>query len=205
MTSLVTIIDSLGSTIVHFLRQGIIGDFSFVYFLVWNVLFHPVLVTLGLILIWYRAHVIHKDRVFAGYALAFAFGAALVTWIKTVTERERPISILFGDQQFLYAIAGSSFPSAHALLATIAIGLLSLYLYNSKRSRFAKNTTIIIGSIAIISIGFSRVYFGAHWLSDVIVGWVLGCCIVYFSYLFFLSSKKQKHRLHRVAENHAQP
>jgi membrane-associated phospholipid phosphatase len=131
MAPLIVWIDSLGMYISNFLHQGDIGSLSFFYFFIWNALFHPIVVTLILLIVWYRAHVFHKDRLFAIYMLVFAGAGAIVSLLKAQFERGRPFA--FGDEQMLYAVFGSSFPSGHALLSMVIIGMCALYIRDSHR------------------------------------------------------------------------
>lgn len=68
----------------------------------------------------------------------------------------------------------ASFPSGHSLNSVVVIGtlayLLVLYL-NTRRSRFL---TVLAGAVFVLAIGLSRVYLGHHWLTDVLVAWILG-------------------------------
>ena len=60
-----------------------------------------------------------------------------------------------------------SFPSGHAMasMATVA-ALLVLY-----RRRSALPWIAMAGVIYVIAIGFSRLYLGVHYPSDVLAGW----------------------------------
>jgi len=57
-------------------------------------------------------------------------------------------------------------PSGHAMNATSVWGLLA--------ASVKKKAVTIIAVVLIILIGISRIYLGVHFLSDVLVGWLLG-------------------------------
>jgi undecaprenyl-diphosphatase len=66
------------------------------------------------------------------------------------------------------------FPSGHALSIIVCCGLL-LYLFAPKiKSRFGKVLAVIIAILVVIFIGFSRLYIGDHYLTDLIAGYALG-------------------------------
>jgi undecaprenyl-diphosphatase len=66
------------------------------------------------------------------------------------------------------------FPSGHALSIIVCCGLL-LYLFAPKiKSRFGKVLAVIMAILVVIFIGFSRLYIGDHYLTDLIAGYALG-------------------------------
>lgn len=62
-------------------------------------------------------------------------------------------------------------PSNHAQLATNVWGLIAVYV--------KKTWVQVIAVLLIFLIGFSRIYLGAHFPHDVILGWILGGIILY--------------------------
>jgi undecaprenyl-diphosphatase len=88
---------------------------------------------------------------------------------KFAFHRDRP-----NLENALLPAAGGSFPSGHALVAFAFYGFLACYGVSNTRSWWAK--FIILCSIIplILGIGFSRIYLGVHWPSDVIASFALG-------------------------------
>ena len=74
----------------------------------------------------------------------------------------------------LLPAAGGSFPSGHALVAFAFYGFIACYAASQSRNWWAK-ALIVAGVIPVIlGIGFSRIYLGVHWPSDVIASFALG-------------------------------
>ena len=97
------------------------------------------------------------------------FGLA-VTAVKLEVARQRPPL-----PYEVMAVDGYSFPSGHALGVTtaslISAWTIARWLIHSWNGQIAVWTT----AIAIIGgVGFSRIYLGVHYPSDVIAGWLLG-------------------------------
>ena len=67
-----------------------------------------------------------------------------------------------------------SFPSGHTLNTTVVIGLVVYLACLQVQRTSARVGLIAAGAIFIVAMGMSRVYLGHHWMTDVIVGWVLG-------------------------------
>jgi undecaprenyl-diphosphatase len=87
--------------------------------------------------------------------------------LKDAVDRPRP-----GDG--LIAVSGSSFPSAHAAYSTFYVWL-AVTIVMRLRVGMARGALAIAGGIAITAlVGFSRVYLGVHYMSDVSAGWALG-------------------------------
>ncbi|MEN8213619.1 MAG: bifunctional DedA family/phosphatase PAP2 family protein [Pseudomonadota bacterium] len=71
------------------------------------------------------------------------------------------------------AVSGWSFPSGHTLKSTVIYGFLALLL--STPLRPSGRMLVYAVSVALVAlIGFSRLYLGVHWFSDVAAGWSIG-------------------------------
>ena len=67
-----------------------------------------------------------------------------------------------------------SFPSGHTLNTTVVIGLVGYLACMQINGTVARVSLIAAGGAFILAMGMSRVYLGHHWMTDVIIGWVLG-------------------------------
>jgi membrane protein DedA with SNARE-associated domain/membrane-associated phospholipid phosphatase len=105
----------------------------------------------------------------AGYWLA-AVGSyeIFVQILKYTLARERPMN-LYGHR----AIEQFSFPSGHATSSMVVYGFLT-FLLSRKQTANVRVAIMATAAILVALIGFSRVYLGAHWLSDVLAGFALG-------------------------------
>ena len=87
--------------------------------------------------------------------------------IKSIIKRPRPALCLIHAQGF-------SFPSGHATIAIIFFSFLIYTIRDRIKTRALRYLFIAENIIAFSLIGFSRIYLGAHWVSDVIAGFSLG-------------------------------
>jgi membrane-associated phospholipid phosphatase len=67
-----------------------------------------------------------------------------------------------------------SFPSGHAMSAMICYGFLAYLLIPKMPTRFWKWVVGIVAAVFILFDGFSRIFQGSHYLTDVLAGYALG-------------------------------
>jgi membrane-associated phospholipid phosphatase len=117
-----------------------------------------------------------RGRDAALVALTFA-GAQLLTWIlKATFERPRPS---FDDP---VATAGwFSFPSGHALSSIALYGALAYLFAGALRSLRARAAGLAGVALLVAAIGFSRLYLGVHYLTDVLAGYSAGLAWLLFA------------------------
>jgi membrane-associated phospholipid phosphatase len=103
-------------------------------------------------------------------------GMALNTLLKLAFHRERPT--LSG---LASALQTYSFPSGHALAATVLYGVFAAYAIRNLRSAPARTAVLIGAALIVALVAFSRIYLGVHYLSDVLaaiaegVAWLALC------------------------------
>ena len=98
----------------------------------------------------------------------------LIKLLKEIFQRVRPPNGLMND-------IGFSFPSGTVIISFVFFGLISYFFMNTKY----KIATIITTTFIILLIGFTRIYIGAHWLTDVLGGFVIGGIILATSIYFY--------------------
>jgi membrane-associated phospholipid phosphatase len=124
-----------------------------------------VALVVGLALWWWS-----RDPRPLGLLTASYVGARVIeTTVKALTQRPRP-----PDSEAMGDFTGFAFPSGHATYAMAVYGMvavLGLILVNRRRGFARVGATALL--LLIVLIGLSRVYLGAHWLSDVLGGFLV--------------------------------
>ena len=67
-----------------------------------------------------------------------------------------------------------SFPSGHSFIAVAFYGLVFYFVFKFLINKTLKTLSILIGTGLIILVGFSRIYLGVHWPSDVFASFISG-------------------------------
>lgn len=95
-------------------------------------------------------------------ALTMAGGMTLNVILKDVYERARPH---FDDPWV--TLSSYSFPSGHTAGATLFYGVLAAFVVSRLHDWHARIACVIIAVLLVVIVAFSRMYLGAHYLSDV--------------------------------------
>jgi membrane-associated phospholipid phosphatase len=104
-----------------------------------------------------------------GWIAALAGGGLLDQGLKLAFRRPRP------TWEAPYLVAhGWSFPSGHAMGSLVAYGMLAYVLVLHLRSRAARTAVIVGAVVLVLAIGFTRLFLGVHFFSDVIAGYAGG-------------------------------
>ena len=141
------------------------------------------LVSVGVLLVW-RLAASGRRHAALLLVLAVAGAEALDQILKVVFQRPRPPAFFGLAQPETY-----SFPSGHALVATVFYGVVAAVFAAREPSRGRRIALWTMAAVAAVVIGFSRVYLGVHHPSDVLAGyagavvWVAGVGAGYQTWL----------------------
>jgi undecaprenyl-diphosphatase len=105
--------------------------------------------------------------IMAGMFAVATFFACTV--LKLYFRRNRPVTEYVAKMRF----DTYSMPSGHAAGAAASFGLLALLVCQTLAAPWSYLFAVFIAGM-IVFIGISRIYLGAHYPSDVFVGWILG-------------------------------
>jgi membrane-associated phospholipid phosphatase len=127
----------------------------------------------------------------AAFAAAIVLSEVLIGTLKGVYDRARPPGSLV-------VTSGASFPSGHSIAATVTAVAAVIALVPPGRARVAWGTAAAAFSVLM---ALSRAYLGAHWLSDVLAGVLLGasCALLAAFAVGELQGRRTAHRAARSA------
>ncbi|WP_183068005.1 phosphatase PAP2 family protein [Streptomyces sp. gCLA4] len=134
---------------------------------VWDPWTMRVLAAVAFFLLWRRDERERALRV----ALAAVAAAVVQQGLKAAVGRERPVWTDPVDSAHFAA-----YPSGHAMTATVVCGML-LWLMPRPAPGWAP-AAWAAAAVTVLGVGFTRLYLGVHWFSDVLGGWLLGTAMV---------------------------
>lgn len=124
-----------------------------------------VIVGVAALFLWHTEHK-HSARLL----LAATVGNILLDGaLKLVYHRPRPS--VFAWQT---TAVSSSFPSGHAMSATVVYGTVAYLLVRLQKHRWARMLTLSAAILLILLICLTRLYLGVHYPSDVLGGIIVG-------------------------------
>ena len=107
--------------------------------------------------------------------LVSVFGSALAVLIlKYAIARPRPPVSFWAIQE-----TGPSFPSAHAALAVAFWGFIAYVIYRNTKNHAVRIGAIAAATLISLLVGFSRLYLGVHYVSDVLAGFFVGAIFLF--------------------------
>jgi undecaprenyl-diphosphatase len=131
-----------------------LGSFAFLGFLV--------AATIGYLLLMRQA------ALAAWVVMAELGGVILSTALKYAIDRPRP------DLPHVARVFTPGFPSGHATLSALTFLTLGLLLTRATEERRVRSYLVALAAVLTVAVGFSRMYLGVHYPSDVVAGWCIG-------------------------------
>jgi len=103
------------------------------------------------------------------WLLGLTGSVVLEQLLKQLFARPRPIF-----EHPLVLEASYSFPSGHAMVSLVAYGVLAYFAVLAARTWRARTAVVLGTALLLLLIGFSRLYLGVHYFSDVVAGFAAG-------------------------------
>ncbi|CAN5123555.1 hypothetical protein BH20VER2_BH20VER2_09230 [soil metagenome] len=125
-----------------------------------------------------------------GLALTMLGGSALNVLLKHSFQRARP-----NWEDPLVTLHTFSFPSAHAMGSTLFYGFLALLLMHHAGRWTRRVMVAISAATVIIAISLTRIYLGAHYLSDVLAAFAAGAAWLAFCWTITETFRRRRARI----------
>ena len=127
-----------------------------------------------------------RPRLGAFIIATAALGGIIDSVVKAWVGRPRPV--------FSHPILvepGKSFPSGHAMSSTVVYGAIALIVLPLVPRR-ARAVPVVVAVLLVLAIGFTRLALGAHYVTDVLGGYVLGAAWLSLSTAAFSAWRRER-------------
>ena len=111
--------------------------------------------------------------------IIFLLSVYVNSGLKEIFQQPRPFEILPEIQKV--QASGYGFPSGHAQSSLVVWGSIACW----EKQTWLRTISVLL----ILLIGFSRIYLGVHFPTDILGGWLSGGLILGLSYFIFLKIK----------------
>lgn len=120
-----------------------------------------------------------RKNYFAYLALIVVVGSTTSTHLlKLVFGRPRP-------ELHIAQLETYSFPSGHATAAMALFGVTAYIVYKLSSKNYYRYGLLAILLLLVVLVGFSRIYLGYHYTTDVLAGYLVGAIWLAVSIHFF--------------------
>lgn len=142
-----------------------------------------IVLTALVLVILYIMKAPRKDFFFLGTVMVAT--AILNTTLKYTIARIRP------EDFMMIELTTYSFPSGHSMGALSLYGALTFLFWERLRSTKTRVIMLSVAVAMIVSMGFSRVYLGVHYATDIMGGFLMSGAILAFTYWFYYRRNQQ--------------
>ncbi len=155
------------------------------------------LTLVGCLLLWFY---LKKKRMSVFFLVCFATTGIANFIFKRVVRRIRP------EHLMIIAETGFSFPSGHSMMSFVFFALEIYFVWNFIKNKTLKISLISVFSVLTVLVGFSRIYLGVHYLTDILAGWlitlvIVGVFIILYNTKWFKFLKDKAIEVGETAEN----
>ncbi len=123
------------------------------------------------------------------FGLTVIFNVVINYVLKIIINRPRPYEISDSILNTAQAL-GKSFPSGHMVCATTIAVFLIFYILKNCKQKYKKIIYIFLISLYLIFVAISRMYFGQHYLTDLVAGLLVGFILSFLVIKYCLKNKK---------------
>jgi undecaprenyl-diphosphatase len=128
-----------------------------------------IIVVIGVLLVLYF---LYKRYWTEMWMVLIAWGGEGGIWLLLSNYFNRPRPVF--ATPVWHQMTAPSFPSGHVFAAVLCYGLLAYLIVPKMSTRFWKIVVVALALLIILYIGFSRLFVGDHYPSDILAGYGLG-------------------------------
>ena len=124
------------------------------------------------------------------FAVTFVLGSLINQFLKFMISRDRPF-VTYDYIENYGKEDGSSFPSGHSVCGGMFASFLCYHLFCQCKDRWTRGLGCSAFALMAGLIAFSRMVLGVHYISDVIVGIILGILFAILGIWLYNTSERK--------------
>ncbi|MFH1521982.1 MAG: phosphatase PAP2 family protein [archaeon] len=164
------LIDITANTFMQSIQNSILTTFSKFIAIAFDTI---TLALVALVISVYLYFKVSKEKGIFLASATIATGIA-IKLLKEIFQRARPLNGLIQE-------SGFAFPSGHVTMTVVFLGLI-VYLFASKKHKLG---AVLIATLIVFLVGFTRLYLQVHWLTDILASFVIGGIILASSIIIY--------------------
>jgi membrane-associated phospholipid phosphatase len=118
--------------------------------------------------------------------IAAVFTTAINVLVKDLIQRPRPLP---AQVNVFATLTSYSFPSGHVMYYVGFFGFIGFLVFSLLKPSLKRSLLLVLFGSLVVLIGFSRIYLGEHWASDVLGSYLLGSLTLVATIQFYLWGK----------------
>lgn len=131
-------------------------------------------------IVWLGLMLVTKQTQIALFLTFVLIGRLLGTQLKPLFDSPRPTT---DHLRIIGVFESTGYPSGHSMTVAMVATMLVLVTWHYLDTVQVKQAVAILALLGVILVGWSRVWAGAHWPSDVLGGWSFGISLTLFAWL----------------------
>lgn len=149
--------------------------------------------TIVILTVIFSLFILFKNKKYCIYTgIACLLGCIIENVLKIIIKKPRPTEFWPISIEKTY-----SFPSGHAFMSVVLYGMLIYFINKEVKNKYVRYIGTCIFSLIIFLVGFSRIYLGVHYATDVIGGYILAL-IFLIIYIKFVVERKDKDKSKKI-------
>lgn len=118
------------------------------------------------------------------FAGTYSVGITFNYILKSLINRPRPYEISSAVNNLLEAV-GKSMPSGHTVSIVIIVSFILFLIITKSKNKLFISLSVVVSLLLTVMVIISRMYLGQHFISDCMVGFIIGLVFAVLGILLF--------------------
>jgi undecaprenyl-diphosphatase len=140
------------------------------------------LVAIAAVLVGVAIAALLRARRIVAFLVFVGFLRVIGTGLKPIFASPRPITPEV-RQRIYETTEGLGYPSGHSMTAAMIATMAVIIVWHATTDAFIRSAVLVLALLYAGLVGWSRIWVGAHWPTDVLGGWSYGVALVLLAWV----------------------